>query len=56
MSKPNHPRMTPEQGASGTPHSDIPDSEREIRSADTKGAKTTTVFGALFGAAAVAPT
>jgi len=46
--------MTPEQGASGTPHSDIP--EREIRSAAAKGAKTTTVFGALFGAAAVAPT
>lgn len=61
MSKPtaeshNHPRMTPENGASGTPQSDLRDSEGKVPCTDAKGAKTTTIFGALFGAAAAAPT
>ena len=61
MSKPtaeshNYPRMTPKNDASGTPQSDLRDNEGKVRCTDAKGAKTTTIFGALFGAAAAAPT
>ncbi|MBC8353720.1 MAG: hypothetical protein H8E66_17110 [Planctomycetes bacterium] len=35
---------------------DAPVVEDEIHSSVTKGAKSTTVFGALFGAAAAVPT
>lgn len=50
------PCVTPETETAEMPQGDSPDSDGMVHSDTTNGAKTTTVFGALFGAAAAAPT
>lgn len=47
---------SPEAGAEATAPSHLSINERKCNSAAVGGGKTSTVFGALFGAAAAVPT